>query len=139
MHFGFGCIVRNSCGVVVDASFGNIVGSFSPTLAEALSIREALSWLLSLHFSNIVIESDALVVIQALNNPVPDSSSLGVIVEDCKFLARNFSSCHFVFVYRSANQAAHALATEAVSLSGLVGRSVPSPTLISDVILPDLV
>lgn len=105
--FGFGCIVRNSLGVVVDAIFGNLVGSFSPTLAEALTVREALSWLLSLGFSDNVIESDTLVVVDVLNNLVFDSSSLGLIVEDCKILARQFSSCLFVFVYRSANQAAH--------------------------------
>lgn len=138
-HFGFGCIVRNSLGVVVDAVFGNLAGSFSPSLAEALTVREALSWLLSLDFSDIVIESDALVVVEALNNLVSDSSSLGLVVEDCKILASHFSSCHFVFVYRSANQAAHGLPREAVFLFGLLERVVPSSVLISDVIVPDLV
>lgn len=82
----------------MDATFGNLAGSFSPSLAESLSIRQALSWLLSLDFSNIVIKSDALVVVEALTDPFLNSSSLGLIVEDCEFLARNIPSCHFVCV-----------------------------------------
>lgn len=39
-----------------------------------------------------------------------------------------------LFVYRSANQAPHALSREVVSLLGRLGRVVPSSTLISDVI-----
>lgn len=41
-HFGYGCIVRNSVGVVLDAVFGNMSGSFFPSLAEVISNREAL-------------------------------------------------------------------------------------------------
>ncbi|XP_073152648.1 uncharacterized protein [Henckelia pumila] len=100
-HIGYGCIVRNSDDVVIDATYGTLMRRFNPTTAEALSIKEALSWLKSVDCSQIIVESDALLVIKALNNSEPDSSSLSLIVEDCKILARDFSSCHFVFVFRS--------------------------------------
>lgn len=115
---------------MLDAVIGTIRGSFYPSLAEALSIREALSWMHSLAYSDIVIESNALVVIEALNNPISDNSSLGLIVDNRKLLARNFSSSQFVFIYRSANQVVNALAGEAVSTSGLLGKVILSPTLI---------
>ncbi|XP_073121019.1 uncharacterized protein [Henckelia pumila] len=139
-HFGYGCVLRNTYGVVIAATHGRLQGHLNAMLAEALSIREALSWLKSLGFSHIIVESDALLVIEALNNSSEsDSSILGLIVDDCKILAGDFSSCQFVFVYRSANQIAHALARKAISMSGLLGRATSSPTFISSVILQDLV
>lgn len=41
-QIGFGCILRNFQGVVIEATHGIISGCFNSTLAEALSIREAL-------------------------------------------------------------------------------------------------
>ncbi|XP_073138127.1 uncharacterized protein [Henckelia pumila] len=136
----YGCVLRNSYGIVVAATYGRLQEHLNATVAKALSIREALSWLKSLDSSHIIVESDALLVIEALNNSSEsDSSRLGLIVHDCKILAGDFSSCQFVFVYRSMNQAAHALAREAVFMSGLVGRATPSRTFISCVILQDLI
>lgn len=136
--FGYGCVVHNSFGVVLDAIFGKFRGSFCPSLAEAISIREALSWMHNLGYSNVVVESDVMVVIDALNNTISISSSLGLIVDDCKSLVRIFLSCQFVLAYRSENQAVHALAREAVPTPVLLGRVVLSPTLISVVTIPDL-
>lgn len=45
----------------------------------------------------------------------------------------------FNFGFRSSNQAAHALARVAAFVSGLVGRVICSPTLLSSVITKDLV
>ncbi|XP_073138172.1 uncharacterized protein [Henckelia pumila] len=109
-RMGFGCLVRDEHGSVVAASHGCIFGISDPTLAKALSIREALSWLKELNLSNLIVESDALLVIQALKNKASDISSLDLIVEDCKSLVSDLHSCSFVFVRRSANQAVHLLA-----------------------------
>lgn len=47
-HVGYGCVVRNSFEVVLDAVYVNSRGYFCPSLAETSSIREALSWMLIL-------------------------------------------------------------------------------------------
>ncbi|XP_073130771.1 uncharacterized protein [Henckelia pumila] len=133
------CIVRNSNDVVLDVVHGILNGRYSPIESEAMEIREALSWVKSKNLSNVIFESDALVVIEALHNTEHDYSCLGLIVEDCRTLARNIQSCNFVFVKRSANQAVHALALEIFYMSGLVRWITPSPTLISNIISFDLV
>ncbi|XP_073152693.1 uncharacterized protein [Henckelia pumila] len=100
---GFGCLVRDSYGIVLAAIHGRVHGSNDPALAEALAIREALSWIKDLHFPSIIVESDALTITDALNNSILDCSALNLIIEDCKLLARDVSSCTFVFARRSAN------------------------------------
>lgn len=118
--FGFGCVMRNSFGVVLVVVHGNLVEKFDPSFAEAISVREALSWLKNLDYPNIIMESDALVVVDALNNSEPDSSCFGIVDDDCKILAMDFSSCHFGFCYRSANRAARALTRKVVSTTGML-------------------
>ncbi|XP_073147449.1 uncharacterized protein [Henckelia pumila] len=49
-RMGFGCIVRNDSGESIAAVHGCFAGVFDPRTAEALSIREALSWLKDLSF-----------------------------------------------------------------------------------------
>ncbi|XP_073137785.1 uncharacterized protein [Henckelia pumila] len=89
-HIGYGCVLRDSNGIVIAATHGILQGNFNSTVNEALSIREALGWLKSLDYSHIIVESDALLIMEALN--------------------------------KSANHAAHVLAREAVSMSGILGR-----------------
>ncbi|XP_073130840.1 uncharacterized protein [Henckelia pumila] len=125
--------------MVVGAIHGCILGIQNPAIAEALGIREALSWLKELDYYHFQIESDAKIVIDALNSSVSDHSSLGLLIEDCKLLVEEFQSCLFYFVRRSANQVAHALARAVGSLSDFVGRVTPSPFFISDVLLVDSV
>lgn len=79
-------------------------------MAEALSVREDLSWLKDLHFQNIVVESDVQLVTDARKSDSPDASSLRLILEEFSLFATNIFSHTFSFVFRSANRAAHALA-----------------------------
>lgn len=43
---------------------------------------------------------DAKLLVDALNVLVLDDSSLGFLVEDCKYLAEGFQSCLFLFIDR---------------------------------------
>lgn len=54
---------------------------------KPLSVREALNWLKDLQFQNIVVESGAQLVIDALKSNSPDASSLGLILEYCSLFA----------------------------------------------------
>ncbi|XP_073137966.1 uncharacterized protein [Henckelia pumila] len=86
-----------------------VEGYFSPTIAEAIGVREALSWMKTKGFSRVFVESYAKVVIDALNSgELADSSSLGLVLHDCIILSKDFRYCNFAFAYRSTNQAAYA-------------------------------
>ncbi|XP_050210044.1 uncharacterized protein LOC126660528 [Mercurialis annua] len=119
---------------IVQARQVNLLGSFSPRHAEIIGIREALSWLKGL--DHLVIESDARDVILDIRNPglvEPD-----MMIKDCLELARQFHNISFVFVRRSANQAAHMLAQNVRYLSGHQEWFCHFPEFLTNVTASDL-
>lgn len=65
---GFGCVLRNDLGQFIAAKGAYWMGSFTSREAEAVAIRETLSWLKSHNFDNIHVETDSLQVVQGLNS-----------------------------------------------------------------------
>lgn len=53
------------------------------------------------------IETDSLLVVHALRSSMPLASYLGTVIDECK---ADLMSISILFVKRSANKAAHALA-----------------------------
>lgn len=104
---GFGWVLRDHEGRMMAAPTHSIPGLVDPCAAEALGIREVLSWIKNRGLSKIVVESDALVVVNAINGSTPDFYIFGLIVEDCCSLRKEVPSLNFVFVRRFENQVAH--------------------------------
>ena len=65
MHWP-GCVIRSHSGGFIVARSIFVVGLPNPKLAEALSLCEPFSWLKEQGLSNIVVECDALSMIQSL-------------------------------------------------------------------------
>ncbi|XP_012087681.1 uncharacterized protein LOC105646438 [Jatropha curcas] len=117
---GVGLVCQNSFGEFIAAKTMLLHGQFNALHAEALSVREALSWIKAKAWSSIIVESDALMVVNAINSStVTDDSSFGLVISDCKLLINEIDNVECRFVYRSANVVAHLLATGLHSLSGL--------------------
>lgn len=112
---GFGCVIRDSNGKFVAAKGIPWIGVFQLKEAEAMSIREALSWLKKLNLEFVKVETD---VLQVYNGILVESINfvLGFMLDDIKEMARGFSHLYFNFVKRSANRVAHLVAREAGSL-----------------------
>ncbi|KAM7525060.1 hypothetical protein LguiA_014962 [Lonicera macranthoides] len=135
---GFGGIIRDSSGNFVAAIQGSFAGRFSPLLAEAVGLREVLSWIKDRNEGPIVVESDSKFVVDALHHTKDDSSSLGIVLDDCKALLRDLDLCNVSFIYRSANSVAHSLAKAASSMPDHKVWEVMCPSFISDVLVSDL-
>nr|GMD20329.1 uncharacterized protein LOC109155154 [Ipomoea batatas] len=110
---GLGFILRNDNGGFVAAKEKMWQGLYNAKEAEALAVREALSWIKELNIDHVQVETDALLVIQGLqkNSCI---SSFDLILEDIHKLASHFRCISFMFAKRSANSTAHLLAREAV-------------------------
>ena len=98
---------------------GSFPAPSDPLLIKALSCREALSWLKDMKLSNVTVESDSLMLINTIRENFSASSYFGMIVQDCKVLAKDLGNCSFSFIRRSANQVVHAFARAAGSVSDL--------------------
>ncbi|XP_030502725.2 uncharacterized protein LOC115717895 [Cannabis sativa] len=114
---GFGCVVRDTEGTLTAAFAGVKTGSVSPELAEAMGIREALSWLKNHPFSQAIVETDSLVCAESIRSAEVFASSFGSVVNDCKKLLESLSNVSLLFVKRSANCAAHFVARHSISLA----------------------
>ncbi|KAH9750457.1 reverse transcriptase domain-containing protein [Citrus sinensis] len=132
-YIGLGNVIRDSNGAFVAARCCSIPGRFSARDAEALGVREALSWIKQLQLSNVTIEMDSLNVYNALVTNLSGPSSFSLIIEDCRALSNSIRDVSFSFVRRSANSVAHSVAQAGNSLSGHgEWRAVPPPFLIAD-------
>lgn len=75
--------------------------------AEALSLKEALSWVKTWRNSKCIFESDSMMLEAIRKNQ--GRSNFDTIVEDCKELLEHFEEVLVVFVSRSANNIAHSI------------------------------
>ncbi|XP_024039551.1 uncharacterized protein LOC112098152 [Citrus clementina] len=114
----FGGVIRNSEGGFIAVKCQSFPGFFHPREAEALAVREALSWIKHLQLSKIIIEIDCLNVYSALISQSASSNGFGLIIADCRDLAQLIGEVRFSFVRRSANAAAHSVARVGGSMSG---------------------
>ena len=113
----------------------------SPEVAEAIGVKEALSWIKAQGWSKVELESDSLLVVQSIRSFTEMPSYFGQIVSDCRHLLSSLNQ-HFVslkFVRHSANRVAHHLARSTCFVSDhMLGAQDVSPNLLS-VLYSDLV
>lgn len=125
---GFGMVLRNSEGTMIAARCGSILGPADSVLAEAVSFREALSWLKRLGASQVIVESDSSMLIQAIQASSSSPNYVGLVVNECKDLVASIVDCRIYFVRRSANSVAHLLARASNSMSDVQEwGSIPPP------------
>ena len=112
------CIVRNSLGQMVMARVAPTTGSFSPLEAEAINVREALSWLKDKGINKCIIESDSLHTIEGIRQK-SHQSCFHLVIDNCKAMTKLLEMCSIgMFVYLRIWQLTF-LARAAYSLSGL--------------------
>jgi ribonuclease HI len=105
-----GVVVRDQSGAVMLSAWKYLENIASPEEAEALACLEGMRVAVDYMRQPLQVESDCMVLINALQSPYPDRASwLGTITE-IKELSQLFPDCNFNHVRRTGNQAAHALA-----------------------------
>lgn len=110
--YSFAMVIRNHKGELLEAVSSCKQATIAPELAEAVSIKKALSWVNIQRKENVNIESDCLQVIQAIRCSFSNLSYLGKLVQECKQLMNDLKDHNVVrrFVKRSANGVSHYLA-----------------------------
>ncbi|KAJ8774442.1 hypothetical protein K2173_016888 [Erythroxylum novogranatense] len=73
---GVGMVVLNEEGGFVAARIFRVTGSFTSLIAEAMGVREALSWIKMKNWTNVIVESDNLQVIQAITGDTEEDLSM---------------------------------------------------------------
>ncbi|XP_060969742.1 uncharacterized protein LOC115713577 [Cannabis sativa] len=147
---GLGWIARDSAGVLLTAAAEKRFGGVDPVVAEAMLVKEALSWLKQTWGdggsfegwipTRVCVETDCLVLVNAINNNRQILSPRGLIVSDCISLIRSLSmfDISVQFVKRSRNQAANWLARSSGSCPGRLSGRGSVPTGLEAILVADL-
>ena len=120
---GVGVVVHDHTGCFL-AACGESHEVVTPEIAEALTVRRALSFAQEEGWPKIIMASDCLSVIQRIRSGGIDRSLCGPVIEDIKLLSMSFTSCVFCHVNRVLNVAAHLLARGCESVVSSVWRYV---------------
>ncbi|XP_075649953.1 uncharacterized protein LOC142620475 [Castanea sativa] len=104
-----GAIIRDYTGQVIAANYKILKAGYSADLVETLALLHGVMLAQELHLSRVLMESDALAVIQAVNDKCTGCRS-GHIIQDILQSRNSFESCTFQHTSRQFNQVAHELA-----------------------------
>nr|XP_023915006.1 uncharacterized protein LOC112026546 [Quercus suber] len=128
-----GVIIRDSQGSSIAASCRVLSSPFPADISEALALQDGVMLALELGLSKVIFESDALSIIQAINEGNV-GGEIGHIMQNIKDLASSFSWCTFQHQKREGNRAAHELA-RAARMTGIsqVWKGV-SPSFVEHII-----
>nr|GMD78417.1 uncharacterized protein LOC109159918 [Ipomoea batatas] len=107
-HVGMGWILRDHQGYFVAAQAATRPGPLHPREAEALAVREALSWLKDNQWEDVV-ETDAEILVHHLHKP--SVSPFGLLIADISSLLSTLKDVKLCHVRRDANVVAHLLAS----------------------------
>lgn len=111
-RFSLGVITRDHSKDLLEAKARCVRGSVEPDLAEAINIREALSWIKYRRWSKVEVESDSLVSVQSIRSSTMLLSYFGRVIQECRQLLFDlkYNEVSIKFVKRSADAATHSLA-----------------------------
>ncbi|XP_059429236.1 uncharacterized protein LOC132163053 [Corylus avellana] len=114
-RLGLGALIRDSQGNLVAAKSLSHSGLLDPTSAKALAALMAIKLCKAWGFHNLKMESDAKVLVDAVNSTEVDDSSKGHLVADIKLCLVGLQAWKLVYIPCKINWAAHALASLAMT------------------------
>nr|POF03114.1 hypothetical protein CFP56_63925 [Quercus suber] len=92
---GIGVVVRDSQGWVLATLLKKVEGVQEAEVIETLAIRRAIRFAIETSFNCVIIESDSLGVVKAIQDSADSTCHFGHIIEDMKQLAKALKSCDF--------------------------------------------
>lgn len=133
-------VARDHEGKLVEAISSCKRGRVDPELAEAIGIREALSWIKVKAWPSVVLETDCLTATQAIRCSSINLSYLGRVIDECKHLLSEIDNRKVIlkFVKRSANNMTHFIARHSSSIADRIWRREDVPSDFIHVLFNDL-
>ncbi|XP_074337781.1 uncharacterized protein LOC141674977 [Apium graveolens] len=137
--YSFAFVARDHRGEVLKARSKYNLGNITLESVEAMGVREALSWIKDSHLSNVFVETDCLVVVQAIRGRGATLSYFDRIIDECKSSDLKDRNVDVKFVKRSTNMVAHFLAKSIISLADRIWRVSDNHPRFIDVLMNDLI
>ncbi|KAF5481630.1 hypothetical protein F2P56_002269, partial [Juglans regia] len=116
-RMGVGVVIRNWEGSVTATLSSSRCIFPDAKLAEAMAALRAVLFCKQIGISRVLLEGDALNVVNDINSEAKDWSSVGLIIQDIKTELQNLEYGSVHFISRNSNCIAHCLAKNALKLS----------------------
>ncbi|KAL5550543.1 hypothetical protein UlMin_000719 [Ulmus minor] len=136
--FGLGAIIRDSTGKVLGSVATPIFASVSVAVAEAWAMERGAALAKQLGFLTVVLESDCLAVIKALDLRSANVSEINYVFESIYEICNDFNLYKFSHTPRMGNQVAHSLARLALSLESEQIWSTSTPESVNRYVIADM-
>ncbi|KAL2898306.1 hypothetical protein RDABS01_040088, partial [Bienertia sinuspersici] len=134
---GLGAVARDYLGDVMLSTCKYINGTEKVEVGEALAARHGLCIAFEAGLRSIVLESDSLKLIHALQRKESEQNEFGFIVSDILYLASLCNRCNFSHVKKSGNIVAHHIARLSSSTHDFVVWMEEVPELVQEYVLAD--
>lgn len=131
-----GMVLRNSQGHFLAGRVMKFAGTVQVMEAEMVGIAEALSWLKQLPVSDVVIESDSELCVNAINGDNTNLLELGNLVQQCKSEVCSRGGVLVDFIRKQANRVAHMIAKIPCALNCFLDFMSP-PSFLLETLLSD--
>lgn len=105
-----GAILRNNRGLFVAASTAKLYHVADVLSAEAAALAESLKLANTVGSNSLLVQSDSLVLVEALQNNSGHSIVADPILEECRLLLINLGNVVIEHCNRDSNKVAHVLA-----------------------------
>ncbi|XP_074342485.1 uncharacterized protein LOC141680056 [Apium graveolens] len=135
---GVGCVVRDVDGGFIGARNHRVPVSMQHRETEAVSLKEALSWIKQTGYMYCIFETDAKLIADACKE-LKGIAYFHTIVSDCLKLFKHFENVLFDFVSRSANGVTHKLARATHFMLGIHESFYTALEFVRDILLIDFI
>ncbi|KAL4291950.1 hypothetical protein GQ457_14G015970 [Hibiscus cannabinus] len=133
------CLLPPSSGSVLGGLAKPVPVHGPASTVEVSALFAGLEFAIANGWPSALIESDAALLVNKLHRPTVELSLLGDLLAPSRVLLAASNGClHVGFASRSANSAAHALASWACHNNNVISISSVCPELISRIVLDDL-
>ncbi|XP_040992691.1 uncharacterized protein LOC121239502 [Juglans microcarpa x Juglans regia] len=116
-NVGIRVAIRDSNGEVVACLCSCFVNISNPSVAEAMGLRRAAFLCTELELSDMILEGDSKLVVNATISGEEIGAEYGSIIEDVRRVINGRLNWGIRFIYREANCIAHKLTKLAINSS----------------------
>ncbi|XP_074326483.1 uncharacterized protein LOC141664429 [Apium graveolens] len=125
---GVAAIIKDNQSAFVASRVMKLPGEWSPREAEALALKEVLSWVIN-RYMHCEFQTDCYALAASCNGST-GSSLFDTIVIDCIGLSKHINQVLFSFAFHYANNVAHVLAHAAYSMTDVGDWFVTPPNFL---------
>ncbi|KAL8114918.1 hypothetical protein AgCh_021666 [Apium graveolens] len=137
--FTIGMIIRNQQGHYIAGKTMRFAGGVSVEEAELTGILEAILWSQEVAHGHVIVESDSLISVKAVNQGHDSVLEFGDLVQQWQKLLRSNGRIYFSHIKKQANKVAHTLVRFPSEFNSFSLISSPPDflleTLLSDVLM----